>query len=153
MVQLPDLLLLKSLKLQQIESTAETTISSFSNTVSKASRLDEATSNVATSTKATEGSFSISNWTGYPEGGVKPQGPFRIIEGAEYKQARGAANKANKALHNSNPSKYSGKQIHENHPIKFGGDPTSVSKKTPLTPLEYAKYTTFWNQLLRDIKQ
>jgi hypothetical protein len=39
-----------------------------------------------------EGSFSISDWSGYPEGLPKPEGPFRLIEGSEYDAARKAAN-------------------------------------------------------------
>ncbi len=30
-----------------------------------------------------EGSFSVFNWKGYPAGGIKPTGPFRLLEGAE----------------------------------------------------------------------
>lgn len=40
-----------------------------------------------------EGSFSVFNWKGYPAGGEKPTGPFRLLEGAEYKTARNLANK------------------------------------------------------------
>jgi hypothetical protein len=42
-----------------------------------------------------EGSFSITDWSGYPAGVPKPTGPFRLVEGAEYDTARAAANQAN----------------------------------------------------------
>ncbi len=32
-------------------------------------------------TSFAEGSFSVFNWKGYPAGGVKPTGPFRLLEG------------------------------------------------------------------------
>ncbi|MBX4262452.1 SMI1/KNR4 family protein [Clostridium estertheticum] len=35
-----------------------------------------------------------------------------------------------------------GMQIHGVHPVKFGGSPTEVSNKIPLTPKEHAQYTT-----------
>ncbi|GFM70311.1 hypothetical protein PSCICL_13030 [Pseudomonas cichorii] len=41
-----------------------------------------------------EGSFSISDWTGYPAGAPAPEGPFRLLEGTEYN----SANKANSTL-------------------------------------------------------
>ena len=55
-------------------------------------------------TQYPEGSFSVSNWNGYPEGVPKPQGPFRLIEGEEYQAARDAANAANRAMHQADPS-------------------------------------------------
>jgi hypothetical protein len=67
------------------------------------------------------GSFSIVDWTGYPESLPKPNGPFRLLEGAEYEAARDAANDANRALHRKTPS-LTGKHFHENHPVKFGGE-------------------------------
>jgi hypothetical protein len=100
-----------------------------------------------------EGSFSIVDWTGYPAGGPKPTGPFRLLEGAEQESARKAADAANKGLHKTDPGKYGGKQIHEVHPVKFGGDPVGEANKIGLTPKEHAKFTTFWNRLMRDLKK
>ncbi|MBU3174271.1 hypothetical protein [Clostridium estertheticum] len=45
-----------------------------------------------------------------------------------------------------------GMQIHGVHPVKFGGSPTEVSNKIPLTPKEHAQYTTWWNRLLKELK-
>jgi hypothetical protein len=42
--------------------------------------------------------------TGYPTSAPKPAGPFRLLSGAEYAVARGAANSANDVLHNANPA-------------------------------------------------
>jgi RHS repeat-associated protein len=99
-----------------------------------------------------DGSFSIKNWTGYP-GGAKPSGTFRLLEGTEYKNARNLANETNKGLRASDPTKYAGKQIHEIKPVKFGGSPTDAANKVPLTQPQHAQYTTFWNNLMRDIKK
>jgi len=98
-----------------------------------------------------EGSFSMHDWSGYPEGLPKPQGPFRIVEGAEYDAARNAANAANRAIHQANPS-LTGMQIHEVQPVKFGGSPVDIQNKMPLTPLEHAKVTVWWNQFLKSVK-
>jgi hypothetical protein len=97
-----------------------------------------------------EGSFSISDWSGYP-GNVRPTGPFRVLEGAEYDQARDAASAANDAMRRLNRPAYRGNQIHEVHPVKFGGSPTNMSNKM-VTPNElHYQYTTWWNKLQRDL--
>jgi len=105
-----------------------------------------------TTSTVSEGSFSVIDWTGYPAGGIRPEGPFRLLEGAEYTTARGMANSANKALRAANPDMLKGFQIHEINPVKFGGSPTDLSNKILLTPSEHAKYTNFWNSLMRDTK-
>ncbi|MGN0436817.1 MAG: hypothetical protein ACI4D8_09340, partial [Wujia sp.] len=43
----------------------------------------------------TSGEFKIDDWTGYPDGLPKPEGPFRVLEGDEYNAARNLANKTN----------------------------------------------------------
>lgn len=96
------------------------------------------------------GEFSISNWDGYPAGGPKPEGPFRLLEGDEYSAARNAANKANSALHDADPN-LSGLQIHEVQPVKFGGSPTDLANKVVLTPAEHMQYTVWWNRVQRSI--
>jgi toxin YxiD len=101
---------------------------------------------------ARTGEFSIANWSGYPEGIPKPEGPFRVVEGEEYTTARDLANRTNSALHRSDPAKYAGKDIHEIQPVKFGGSPTNLANKVALTRSQHAKYTTFWNRFLRSIK-
>jgi RHS repeat-associated protein len=97
-----------------------------------------------------DGSFSISNWEGYPEGMSRPDGPFRLLDGDEHSAARRAANAANRTLHAGDPS-LAGKHLHEIHPIKFGGDPTGSGNKIPLTPQEHAKLTAWWNRLMRGL--
>lgn len=57
-----------------------------------------------TSRTAKSGEFNILNWEKYPEKFPKPEGPFRILKGTEYEEARAAANKANRAIHASDPS-------------------------------------------------
>ena len=102
---------------------------------------------------ALDGSFSVSNWSGYPAGGLKPSGPFRLLEGAEYSEARTLANQANKALRDANPSALKGLEIHEIHPVKFGGSPTNLSNKILLTRPEHNPYTQFWNSMMRSVNK
>ena len=106
-----------------------------------------------TVTSYPKGSFSVSNWTGYPQGGIKPSGPFRLLEGVEYTSARSLANSTNAAMRRANPSLYKGLQIHEIHPVKFGGSPTSLPNKIFLTPAQHAPYTKFWNNMMRNINK
>jgi len=103
-------------------------------------------------TGALDGSFSVSNWSGYPAGGVKPEGPFRLLEGSEYTSSRSLANSTNLALRKADPEMFKGLQIHEIQPVKFGGSPTDISNKLFLTPSEHAQYTNFWNSMMRSIK-
>lgn len=113
-------------------------------------------SNVAkTTTTATaeEGSFSIIDWKGYPQGGAKPEGPFKLLEGAEYTTARNSANVKNAAIRRADPEALKGLQIHEIHPVKFGGNPTDMLNKTYLTPQQHSAYTNYWNGLMRNIKK
>jgi RHS repeat-associated protein len=96
------------------------------------------------------GSFSVFNWAGYPQGGARPTGPFRLLEGAEYLAARRLANKTNAAIHKANPW-LKGLQIHEIQPVKFGGSPTNMSNKVFLEPGQHSQYTNFWNALMNNI--
>jgi len=107
---------------------------------------------IKTNPTTLDGSFSVFDWKGYPAGGIKPTGPFRLLEGAEYTSARNLANSTNLGLRRANPEMLQGLQIHEIHPVKFGGSPTSLSNKTFLTPAQHAEYTNFWNSLLRSTK-
>ncbi|WP_166703030.1 WXG100 family type VII secretion target [Bacillus albus] len=112
-----------------------------------------AKSNKTQYVKASEdGSFSITSWHGYPENGPKPDGPFRLLEGEEYNQARKAANSANRKIHRENPE-FKGKQIHEVHPVKYGGSPTDLANKIPLSPTEHYQYNNYWNRLMRELKK
>ena len=94
--------------------------------------------------------FFIDDWTGYPDA-PRPNGPFRILEGTEYTDARNLANKTNASIHRNRPD-LKGIQIHEMHPVKFGGSPTDIDNKIALSPKEHAKYTAFWNKVLREQK-
>lgn len=94
--------------------------------------------------------FFIDDWTGYPDA-PKPDGPFRILEGTEYTDARNLANKTNANIHRNRPD-LKGTQIHEMHPVKLGGSPTDIDNKIALSPKEHAKYTAFWNKVLREQK-
>jgi hypothetical protein len=99
----------------------------------------------------TTGEFSIIDWNGYPNG-PKPEGPFRMLQGTEYDEARKAANSANRRLHRSDPS-LKGLQLHEMKPVKFGGSPTDPANKVRLSPKDHAEYTKFWNRLQRDLNK
>ncbi len=96
------------------------------------------------------GEFFIDDWNGYPDA-PKPDGPFRILEGTEYTDSRNLANKTNANIHRNRPD-LKGTQIHEMHPVKFGGSPTDIDNKIALSPKEHAKYTAFWNKVLREQK-
>ncbi len=100
---------------------------------------------------AEDGSFTIKDWGGYPDGIPKPKGPFKLIEGEGYNTARKAANQANAAMHRAD-STLAGKQIHEIHPVKFGGNPVDPGNKIPLSPQDHAPVTKFWNGLQRKIE-
>jgi hypothetical protein len=89
---------------------------------------------------------------GYPAGGIKPTGPFRLLEGAEYISARNLANSTNADMRRANPEMFKGLQIHEINPVKFGGSPTDLSNKIFLTPSQHTQYTNFWNALMRSNK-
>ena len=99
-----------------------------------------------------EGSFSITQqgWKGYPKGLPKPEGPFRILEGAEYEAARKAANQVNQTIRRADPKAAIGKEIHEIQPVKFGGSPTDPVNKIRLPSNEHRQQVTpWWNKLLR----
>lgn len=97
------------------------------------------------------GTFSISDWTGYPESYIRPEGPFRLLQGEEYKIARRIADKTNRGLHIQNPG-LKGLQIHEIHPVKFGGSPTDSANKVVLTPAQHHRFNVFWKTLQKSIE-
>jgi len=75
-----------------------------------------------------------------------------LLKGSEYKEARDAANKANRAIHASDPS-LKGLQMHEIQPVKFGGNPTDVANKIPLTPAEHMEATTWWRRIQKQLEE
>ena len=89
------------------------------------------------------GEFSVADWTGYPAGVPKPQGPFRLLGGEEYQAARKAADAANKALRKD--IQYVGQfDIHEIQPVKFNGSPSSVDNKIILDRAVHRQQVTPW---------
>jgi len=99
-----------------------------------------------------EGTFSISDWSGYPANRPKPIGPHRLIKNAEYNRARKAADAANRRQHAADPS-LAAKQIHEIHPVKFGGSPTDPKNKLPLSRDQHTPLTSWWRKLQTDLEQ
>jgi hypothetical protein len=93
-----------------------------------------------------EGSFSISDWAGYPNQIPQPKGPFRLLKGQEYKTARDAANRINRKTRNANPVAFVGKQIHEIHPVKFGGDPVGKANKVTLSIADHDQVNRWWER-------
>jgi len=98
------------------------------------------------------GSFSISDWSGYPAGVPRPQGPFRMLEGAEYDTARKAANKANASIRREQSLIRQPVDVHEIQPVKFGGNPTDPANKVVLPrDVHRQQVTPWWNQLQNDL--
>ena len=90
----------------------------------------------------------MSDWPGYFDQWVpRPSGPFRLVEGAEYKQALREKKRSNKAAQNADPS-LKGKHIHEIHPVKFGGSPTDPANKIALEKERHVPITGWWNKLM-----
>jgi filamentous hemagglutinin len=102
--------------------------------------------------KLPDGSFSITNWSGYPAGLPKPTGPFRLLKDFEYAAARRAADRANRAMRRAD-SRLQGLHIHEVQPVKFGGSPIDPLNKILLTPAEHRAVTAWWYQLQRDLSK
>jgi RHS repeat-associated protein len=97
-----------------------------------------------------EGSFSIRDWSSYPASVPRPQGPFRLLEGAEYENARASANAMNRAMRDQLGLRGRKFEIHEIHPVKFGGDPVSLTNKILLPEqIHRQQVTPWWNQFLK----
>lgn len=101
---------------------------------------------------AEQGAFSIFDWKGYPEGIPKPSGPFNLLEGDAYKDARAAADSANRALHAADPS-LKGLDIHEVQPVKFGGNPTDVANKIAIPREMHSPVSNWWSGVQRQLKK
>jgi RHS repeat-associated protein len=100
-----------------------------------------------------EGSFSITNWSGYPAGMARPVGPVRIIAGEEYAAARAAADETNAAIRAAYDLEGTGLHIHEIQPVKFGGSPIDPANKMLLPAGEHigpnGVHPKFWTPLQR----
>lgn len=100
------------------------------------------------------GSFNITElgFRGYPEGIPRPQGPFRLLEGAEYDAARRAANKANNQIRIDKGLRGQPVDVHEIAPVKFDGSPINPANKIIIDrALHRQQVTPWWNQLLHNI--
>lgn len=104
-------------------------------------------------TRYADGSFSVSDWSGYPSGVPRPPSgaTFRILTGSEYAAARALANSTNQRIRrqtNIPP----GHEIHEIIPVKFGGSPTDMANKVLLPRgVHRSQVTPWWNRLRRDL--
>ncbi|GMV82587.1 MAG: hypothetical protein AMXMBFR7_37710 [Planctomycetota bacterium] len=102
-----------------------------------------------------EGAFSITElgWQGYPSYLPRPQGPFKLLQGAEYEAARDSANAANASLRAENPG-LRGWEVHEIQPVKWGGSPTDIGNKMPLPPYYHrSEVTPWWNNIQKEIER
>ncbi|WP_299146763.1 hypothetical protein [uncultured Tateyamaria sp.] len=97
--------------------------------------------------KFPNGTFSVSDWKGYPKGEAIPQPPknttFRLIEGDEYAAALKAKNAANRKYRRENniPNGY---EVHEIVPVKYGGSPTDPANKYVLSADYHRKVVSPW---------
>lgn len=81
---------------------------------------------------------------------LKPSGPFRIIEGEEYRSSRSIANKANDKIRRTKGLRGVSVDIHEVHPIKFGGSPSDQKNKVVLDRAFHRKNVTpWWNKVMQ----
>jgi hypothetical protein len=99
-----------------------------------------------------EGTFSFNDWSGYPETVPKPGGPFRSLEGQEYKTARRSADRINKKTRDADPAAHKNMEIHEIHPVKFGGDPIDKANKILLSKEEHRRVTAWWERRRRNLQ-
>lgn len=102
-----------------------------------------------------DGTFSVSDWAGYPTGVPKPPAgsTYRLLSGAEYQEARRLANNANARLRRSGVVP-EGHEIHEIIPVKYGDSPTDPANKVYLPRgIHRSEVTLWWNRLQRDLEQ
>jgi filamentous hemagglutinin len=101
---------------------------------------------------AAEGMFSLTSrgWQGYPAGVPKPEGPFRLVEGAEYTRARAAANTANNQIRIAQGLRGQPVDVHEIQPVRFGGSPIDSANKIIIDrDIHRQQVTPWWNQLMQ----
>ena len=100
-----------------------------------------------------DGQFDITDWTGFPEGGPKPSGPFRLLPEEEYGPARAEGNAANRRLNNAEPDAPDDTELHHIKPIKFGGEPNDPDNIVRLQEDFHHEITTWWKWLQRQIER
>ena len=49
------------------------------------------------------GEIEITDWEGYPEGGPKPDGKLKLVDGDDYQLAKKQKNAANRKYHRNHP--------------------------------------------------
>lgn len=82
----------------------------------------------------------------------KPQGTFRLLDGAEYEAARDAANAANRTIRKEQRLIGQPVDVHEVKPVKFGGSPVDPTNKVVLPrDIHRKQVTPWWNQLQKDV--
>jgi len=85
---------------------------------------------------------------------MKPEGTFRLIEGAEYEVARAAAKSANRMFRREHELVGRGVEVHEIKPIKFSRSPIGPDKKIPLPRNIHRRDVTPWrNGLQRHVEK
>jgi hypothetical protein len=98
------------------------------------------------------GTFSVSDWSGYPAIVPRPPGPFRILHGVEYHLARADADNANEAIRRERGIVGLPVDVHEIQPVKFGGSPTDPANKVILPRAVHRRLVTpWWNRLQKDL--
>ena len=106
-------------------------------------------------TQYADGSFSVSDWTGYPASVPRPPvgTVYRLLSGTEYAEARKLANSANAQLRRQGGVPV-GYEIHEIVPVKYGGSPTDPANKVYLPRATHrSEMTPWWNRLQMDLKR
>lgn len=94
-------------------------------------------------------------WAEFPAGVPRPTGAINLIDGAAYDAARKAANRMNDILrrfavkYHGNALK--GMDIHEIVPVKFGGSPTALANKIPLSRTVHRQYVSPWFERLQNL--
>ena len=106
-------------------------------------------------TRYADGTFSVSDWNGYPAGVPRPPegSTYRLLTGSEYTEARRLVNNANAQIRRSGvvPER---REIHEIIPVKYGGSPTNLANKVYLPRGTHrSEVTPWWNRLQRDLER
>lgn len=102
-----------------------------------------------------DGSFSVTDWTGYPDFLPKPSGPMNLLETGSDELISAQRLKAvkNDELREAFGLRGVDMDIHELQPVKFGGSPTDLDNKLLIPRTLHNKVVTpFWNGLANDLK-